>query len=68
MQTGVRTVEFELRFLPYGEARPDKNPRLPDGCINLPLFELWKENMKLINHWASSGRATETSERMQAGT
>jgi hypothetical protein len=24
--------------------------------------------MKLIDHWTSSGRAAETSERMQAGT
>jgi hypothetical protein len=51
----------------YGR-RPNGNPRRPDGCINLPLFELWKENMKLIDHWTSSGRAAETSGRMQAGT
>jgi len=64
----VRMVVFELRFLPQGEARPYGNPCRPDGCINLPLFELWKENLKLINHWTSSGRAAETSGRMQAGT
>jgi hypothetical protein len=42
-QTDVRAVEFELRFLPYGVARPDGNPRHPDGCSNLPLFELGKK-------------------------
>jgi hypothetical protein len=42
-QTVVRTVEFELRFLPYGVAYPDGNPRRPDGCSNLPLFELGKK-------------------------
>jgi hypothetical protein len=66
--TDVRTIVFELRFLPYEWARPDGNLRRPDGCINLPLFELWKENMKLIDHWTSSGRAAETSGWMQAGT
>jgi hypothetical protein len=43
-QTDVRTVEFELRFLPYGVARPDGNPRRPDGCSNLPIFELGKKS------------------------
>jgi len=28
----------------------------------------WKENLKLIDHWTSSRRATETPRRMQAGT
>jgi hypothetical protein len=27
----VRTVIFELRFLPYGDARPDGIPHRPDG-------------------------------------
>jgi hypothetical protein len=44
LQAGVRTVEFELRFLPYGWARPDGNPHCPDGCRNLPLFELGKKS------------------------
>jgi hypothetical protein len=43
-QTGIRTVEFELRFLPYGWACPDGNPRRPDGCSYLPLFELGKKS------------------------
>jgi hypothetical protein len=25
----------------------------------------WKENLKLIDHWKSSGRVAETSRRMQ---
>jgi hypothetical protein len=41
--TDVRTVVFELQFLPYVWARLDWNPRRPDGCINLPLFELGKK-------------------------
>jgi hypothetical protein len=65
--TVVLTNVFELRFLPYVWARPDGNPRRPDGCINLTLFELGK-NLKLIDHWTSSGRAAESSGRMQAGT
>jgi hypothetical protein len=32
-----------------------------------PYFELGK-NLKLVDHWRSSGRAAETFERMQAGT
>jgi hypothetical protein len=43
MLTDVWTVVFELRFLPYEWARPDRNPRRPDGWINLPLFELGKK-------------------------
>jgi hypothetical protein len=31
------------------------------------LIWTWKENLKLIDHWTSSGRAAETSGRMQAG-
>jgi hypothetical protein len=27
----VRTVIFELRFLPYGDARPERIPHRPDG-------------------------------------
>jgi len=42
--TSIRTVEFELRFLPYGWARSDGNPRCPDGCSNLPLFELGRKS------------------------
>jgi hypothetical protein len=55
-------------ILAYVWAHPDWNPRRPDGCINLPLFELWKENLKLIDHWSSSGRAAEKSGRMEART
>jgi hypothetical protein len=29
--TDVRTVIFELRFLPYGDARPDGIPHRSDG-------------------------------------
>jgi hypothetical protein len=32
------------------------------------LIWTWKENMKLIDHWTSSGWAAETSGQMQAGT
>jgi hypothetical protein len=32
------------------------------------LIWTWKKNLKLIDHWRSSGRDAETSERMQAGT
>jgi hypothetical protein len=46
MLTDVRTGEFELRFLPYKWARPEGNPRRPDSCNNLPIFELGK-NLKL---------------------
>jgi len=64
--TVVRTVIFELRFLPYLRARLDGNPRRPDGWSNLPLNELGK-NLKLIDHWEASRWAAETSGRMQAG-
>jgi len=36
-------------------------------CINLLISELGK-NLKLIDHWWTSGRAAERSGRMQAGT
>jgi hypothetical protein len=52
MLTDVWTVVFELRFLPYEWARPDGNPRHPDGCINLPLFDLGKK----IWCWSITGR------------
>jgi hypothetical protein len=42
--TDVRTVIFELQFLPYIRARPDGNPRHPDGWSNLPLNWTWKES------------------------
>jgi len=42
--TDVQTVIFELRFLPYVWARPDGNPRRPDGWSNLPLNWTWKES------------------------
>jgi hypothetical protein len=42
--TVVRTVIFELRFLPYVWACPDGNPRCPDGWSNLPLNWTWKES------------------------
>jgi hypothetical protein len=32
------------------------------------LIRTWKENLKLIDHWTSSGRAAEMSGWMQAGT
>jgi len=42
--TVVRTMIFELRFLPYVWVRPDGNPRRPDGWSNLPLNWTWKES------------------------
>jgi len=42
--TDVRTVIFELGFLPYVWAHPDGNPRRPDGWSNLPLNWTWKES------------------------
>jgi hypothetical protein len=58
---------LELRYLPYGWAHPDGNPRLPDGCSNLPISVFGKKSWSLIEHWGSSGRAAESSRRMQAG-
>jgi hypothetical protein len=41
--TDVLTVLFELQFLPYVWVCLDGNPRRPDGCINLPMFEIGKK-------------------------
>jgi len=51
MLTDVRTVVFELQFLPYVWARPDGNTRRPDSWINLPLIELGKK----IESWSITG-------------
>lgn len=59
------TVIFELRFLPYVWVRPDGKPHRLDGVSIFPYSELVK-NLKLIDHWWMSGRATERSGRMQA--
>jgi hypothetical protein len=67
MLTDIRTVIFELRFLPYLWVRPDGKPHRPDSVSIFPYFELGK-NLKLIDHWWTSGRAAEMSRRMQAGT
>jgi hypothetical protein len=64
--TDVRMVIFELRFLPYLWARPDGKPHRPDGVSIFPYSELGK-NLKLIDHWWTSGRAAEMFGRMQAG-
>jgi hypothetical protein len=63
----VRTVIFEMRFLPYLWLRPDGTPHHPDGVSIFPYSKLGK-NLKLIDHWWTSGRAGEMSGRMQAGT
>jgi len=55
MLTDVRTVVFELWFLPYVWVRPDGNPRRPDGWINLPLIELGKK----IGSWSITGRRSD---------
>jgi len=47
MITDVRTSGSELRYLPYGWARPEGNPRRPDDCSNLPISVFWKEFLKL---------------------
>jgi hypothetical protein len=40
----------------------------PSGRLHQSsLIWTWKENLKLIDHWTSSGRATEMSRRMQVG-
>jgi hypothetical protein len=67
MLTGVRTSGFDLRYLPYGWARLDGNPRRPDDCSNLPISVFGKKSWSLIEHWESSGGAAESSWRMQAG-
>jgi hypothetical protein len=65
--TDVWTMIFELQFLPYLRSLPDGKPHLPDGVSIFPYTELGK-NLKLIDHWWTSGRAAERSGRMQAGT
>jgi len=67
MRTVVRTSGFELRYLPYEWVHPDGNPHRPDICIDLPITVLWKEILKLVKHWESSGRAGETSRQMEEG-
>jgi hypothetical protein len=64
--TDLRTGIFELRFLPYGDARLDGIPHRPDGRMIFPLSELGK-NLRLVEYREASGRAVETSGRMQAG-
>jgi hypothetical protein len=36
----VRTVHFELRFLPYGDTRLDGIPHRPDGWLIFPFLNL----------------------------
>jgi hypothetical protein len=62
----VRTGVFELRFLPCGDVQPDGIPNCRDGQLIFPLLELGK-NLRLVEYREVSGRATETSGRMQAG-
>jgi hypothetical protein len=62
--TDVRTGIFELRFLPYLDSRPDEIPHRPDGRMIFPLSELGK-NLRLVEYREASGRAAETSGRMQ---
>jgi hypothetical protein len=40
----VRTVIFELRFLPYGDARSDGIPHCPNGWLIFPFLELGKKS------------------------
>jgi len=68
MKTSVRTYGFWMRYLPYGWAHPDGNLHCPDGCSDLPISVFWKEILKLVEHWMSSGNAAKTSGRMQTGT
>jgi len=58
-------VIFELRFLPYGEARMDWIQHRPDGRTIFPLSELGK-NLRLVEYREASGRAVETFGQMQA--
>jgi hypothetical protein len=67
MLTDVQTVIFELRFLSSLWARPDGKPHRPDGVSIFPYSKLGN-NLKLIDHWWTSGRAAEMSGRMQART
>jgi hypothetical protein len=64
--TDIRTRIFELRFLSYGDARPDGIPHCLDGWTIFPLPELGKY-LRLVEYREASGHAAETSERMQAG-
>jgi len=64
--TDVRTVIFKLWFLPYLWARLEWKPRRLNGVSIFPYSELGK-NLKVIDHWWTSGRAVEMSGRMQAG-
>jgi len=59
-------VIFELRFLPYLWERPDGKPHRSDDVSIFPYSELGK-NLKLIDHWWTSGRAAERSGLKQAG-
>jgi hypothetical protein len=47
MLTGIRTFGFELRYLPYGWVRPDRNPRRPDNCSILSISVFWKKILRL---------------------
>jgi len=67
MLTDVWTMVFELWFLPYLWVRPDRKPHCPNSVSIFPYYEL-RNNLKLTDHWWGSGRAAETSGRMQAGT
>jgi hypothetical protein len=40
----VRTIIFELRFLPYEDARPDGIPHLPDSWLIFPFLEHGKKS------------------------
>jgi hypothetical protein len=62
----VRTGIFELQFLPYVDARPDGIPHRPDDRTIFPLSELGK-NQRLVEYREASGRAAETSGRIQSG-
>jgi hypothetical protein len=42
----VRAVHFELRFLPYGDTRPDGIPHRPDSWLIFPFLKLGK------NQWS----------------
>jgi len=66
--TDVQTVIFELQILALWRhtSRRDTNIVRTDVSI-FPYSELGK-NLKLVDHWRSSGRAAETSKHMQAGT
>jgi hypothetical protein len=67
MLTDVRTVVYELRFLPYLWARLDGKPHCLDGCINLPLYWTWKES-EADRSLIGVRTGCWESEQMQAGT